>query len=121
MIKTKFIHNTKDELKYIEYDIDGEIISQGKKYFANNRIIKELYQIFKDDKEEMEYTTVFEYDKDGNVLSQKQTDKKGEITNFKKYEYLAFDENKNWTKRLIYNSEAGEEPINIVIREYEYY
>jgi len=121
MIKTKFIHNSKDELEYIEYDVKGERISQGKSYFANNRIIKAQYQRFEDDKEEKEYTTVFEYDKDGNVLSEKQTDKKGEITYFKKYEYLAFDENKNWTKKLIYDSEAGEEPINIVIREYEYY
>lgn len=35
--------------------------------------------------------------------------------------YLAFDENKNWTKRLNYDSEEDEEPGNIVIRDYEYY
>ena len=43
------------------------------------------------------------------------------ITYFLKYEYLSFDENKNWTKRLDYDSEEGKEPENIVIREYEYY
>lgn len=29
--------------------------------------------------------------------------------------------NNNWTKRLGYDSEEGEEPENIFIREYEYY
>ena len=88
---------------------------------VNNRVIKQQYQTFEDNKEKEEYTVVFEYDKDENLVSQKQTDKKGEITYFLKFEYLAFDENKNWTKRLNYDSEEGEEPENIVIRAYEYY
>lgn len=119
--KTKIIHNSKDELEFIAYDKDGEKTIQGKSYFANNRIIKQQYQTFEDNKVKEEYAVVFEYDKDGNLVSQKQTDKKGEITYFLKFEYLAFDENKNWTKRLNYDSEEGEEPENIVTREYEYY
>ena len=79
------------------------------------------YQTFEENKVKEEYTVVFEYDKDGNLVSQKRTDKKGEIAYFFKFEYLAFDENKNWTKRLDYDSEEREEPKKIVIREYEYY
>lgn len=119
--KTKIIHNSKDELEFIAYNEEGEKTTQGKSYFANNRIIKQQYQTFEDNKVKEEYTVVFEYDKDGNLVSQKQTDTKGEITYFLKFEYLAFDENKNWTKRLDYDSEEGAEPENIVIREYEYY
>lgn len=119
--KTKIIHNSKDDLEFISYNEDGEKITQGKSYFANNRVIKQQYQTFEDNKVKEEFTVVFEYDKDGNLTSQKQTDKKGEITYFLKFEYLDFDENKNWTKRLNYNSEEGAEPTIIVIREYEYY
>jgi len=119
--KTKIIHNSKDELEFIVYNKDGEKITQEKSYFANNRFIKHQYQTFEDNKAKEEYTVVFEYDKDGNLVSEKQTDIKGEITYFLKFEYLAFDENKNWTKRLNYDSKKGEEPENIVIREYEYY
>lgn len=119
--KTKIIHNSKDELEFIEYNKDGEKFTKGKMYFTNNRVIKQQYQTFEDNEVKEEYIVVFEYDKDGNLVSQKQTDKKGGITYFLKFEYLAFDENKNWTKRLNYDSEESEEPENIVIREYEYY
>lgn len=119
--KTKIIHKSKGELEYIGYDKDGEKTTQGKSNFANNRIIKQQYQKFEDNNVKEEYTIVYEYDKDRNLVSQIQTDKKGEITYSLKIEYLAFDENKNWTKRLIYDSEKGEEPENIVTREYEYY
>jgi hypothetical protein len=119
--KRKIIHNSKDELESIFYNEDGEITAQGKTYYANDRVIKLQYQTFEDNEVKEEYTVVFEYDKDGNMASQKQMDKKGEITHFLKFKYLAFDENKNWTKRLDYDSEEGEEPKNIVIREYKYY
>jgi len=119
--KTEIIHNSKDELEFIQYDKDGEKTKQGKLYFANNRAIKQQYQIFEDNKVKEEFSLVFEYDKDGNLVSQKVIDKNGEIDYFLKFEYLAFDENKNWTKRLIYDSEKGKEPKNIEIREYEYY
>lgn len=119
--KIKIIRNSKDELEFIAYDEDGEKSTQGKSYFDNNRVIRQEYQTFEDNKVKEEYTVVFEYDKNGNLISQKQTDKKGEITYYLKFKYLAFDENKNWTKRLDYDSEEGEEPEKIVIREYEYY
>ena len=152
IVKGKIIHNSKDEIEeFIDYNKDGEKTRQGKKYFANNRVIKEQWQtfednkvkeeytivfeydknnrvikkqgqVFKDNNKVGEYTCVFEYDKDGNLLSEKSTDKQGVIY-FEKYEYLAFDENKNWTKRLYsfsYDKEATEHEY-IQIREYEYY
>ena len=119
--KTKVIHNSKDELELIAFNEDGEKTSQEKLYFANNRVIKQEYQTFEDDKVKEEYSVVFEYDKNGHLISQKQTDRKGEITYFLKFKYIDFDEKNNWTKRLEYDSEEGEKPENIVIREYEYY
>lgn len=119
--QSKIIHNSKDELEVIEYNKDGEKILKGKIYITNNRVIKHQYHTFEDNEVKEEYIIVFEYDKDGNKVSEKQTDKKGVITYFSKFEYLAFDENKNWTKRLNYDSEESEEPKNIEIREYKYY
>jgi hypothetical protein len=119
--KTKITHNSSDVLEFDVFNKEGEKISQGKSLFKNNRIYNQEYQIFEDGKIENEYKVEFEYDKDWNLISQKQTNKKGEITYFIKSKYLAFDKNHNWTKRLDYDSANEEEPKTIVIREYEYY
>ncbi len=119
--KTIITHDSNNELKFVAYNEDGEKTSQGKSFFENNRVIRQEYQTFENDKIENEYTVTFEYDKDWNLISQKQTNKKGKLTYFRKYEYLSFDKNDNWTKRLVYDSEQGEEPDEIVIRKYEYY
>lgn len=118
---TEIISNSKDESELIEYDKDGKKTIQAKSYFENNRLIKQQCLVFKDNKVTKEYTVVFEYDKDGNTLSQKAIDKNGKILSFFRFEYLAFDEHKNWTKRLVYDSEKSKEPKTIDIREYEYY
>jgi hypothetical protein len=55
------------------------------------------------------------------LASVKEIDKNGKILHFSRFEYLAFDEHKNWTKRLVYDSENSKEPKYVVIREYEYY
>ena len=119
--KTTIIHNFNDELDFTVFDSDGEKTSQGKSFFKNNRISKQEYQTFEDNKIKNEYSIVFEYDKEGNLISQKQIDKKGETTYFFRYKYISFDDNNNWTKRLDYNSQEGEAPNKITIREYEYY
>jgi len=119
--KTEIISNSKDESELIEYDKDGEKIAHVTIYFANNRVIKKQYQTFEDNKVKKEYVNVWEYDKDGNLASVKEIDKNGKILHFSRFEYLAFDELKNWTKRLVYDSENSKEPKYVVIREYEYY
>ncbi len=119
--KIKNIHNSKDEFEFIVFNKDGEKTTQGKYYFVNNRCVKKEVQTFEEDKVKEEYSVVAEYDKKGHQISEKHTDKKGEITYFMKFKYIDFDKNNNWTKRFGYGSEEGEEPENIFIREYEYY
>lgn len=119
--KSKITYNSSNELEFVVYDKNGEKTSQGKSLFKNNRIYSQEYQTFEDGKIENEYKTTFEYDKNENLISQKQTNKKGEISFFTKFKYLSFDNNNNWTKRLDYDPENEEEPKTIVIREYEYY
>ena len=112
------IHHSKVEVEYIAYNKDGNVTSQGRTYITyNNDITCKTVKISKPE----ELTFVQEFNKDGNPISQKQIDKNGKTVNFQKYVYLAFDKHKNWTKRLSYEPETGEEPVNIAIREYEYY
>ncbi len=120
--KTKIIRNSKDEKEFIQYDKDGIKTTQGKSHFAKNRVIKQQYQNFEDSKIKEEFTVVFEYDKDGNLISQKKTDKNGAISYSFTFKYLAFDEKNNWIKRHDYDSEKEtEKPDKIVIRKFEYY
>jgi hypothetical protein len=117
--KTKITYISKNDLEFISYNVEGKITTEGKSNFEKNKVINQTYKIYEDDKITNEYTVIFEYNQDGNLISQRQTDKKGEIF-FKKFEYLSFDKNKNWLKRLDYKSDKSE-PENIVIREIEYY
>jgi hypothetical protein len=66
--------------------------------------------------------TDFIYDKNGNLIRQKNTNDKNEIESDIKYEYLEFDKYNNWTKRLEYNTQNDSStPDKITIRTYEYY
>lgn len=116
--KSKFFRNSNDEQEFIQYDKDGVKTAQGKLYIENNLVIRQQIQIFEEKKVKEEYSDVFEYDKDGNTIGQKKSDINGEIIGNINYKYLAFDEKKNWTKRLYYVDGV---PTSIVIREYEYY
>lgn len=118
--KTNIIHHSKDEIESIMFDKDGKKLFQGRSYYSKHKFIKQTITSFLNNKVE-EITIVQAYDKDGNMISQKETDQNGKIIHFRKYEYLAFDKQKNWTKRLNYDTIVGEEPVHLVIREYEYY
>ncbi len=118
--KTKYISNSKDEREYISYNKDGEIMAKGKLYYANNRIIKEIYQPLRDNEVVEEYTTIREYDQTGKIINRKTVDSKGKIHDNSKMEYFDFDEHNNWTKALLNYLDEDEEPI-VVLREYQYY
>ncbi|MDN5291784.1 MAG: hypothetical protein PWQ06_2023 [Anaerophaga sp.] len=113
-------HISKKELKFVGYNKDGEKVSEGISIFGNNRIEKIKHKEFEDGKVSGEFTTTFEYDQDGNLIVQKEVNKSGEILQHYRYEYLSFDTNNNWTKRLEYSSDS-DKPDRITIREYEYY
>lgn len=119
--KIKIEHIITNELAFKSFDEDGKKTIQGKTFFKNNKVIKQVYNTFDDLKVDDEITVIFEYNKNGQLTSRKVTNKKGEIKFYKKFEYLEIDDKGNWVKRLDYDYEDDEEPENIVIREYEYY
>lgn len=109
-----------DEIAFTAYTSSGIKMMEGVTFFANNRFSSQKYKVFDGDRVADEFTVVFEYNADGNLISKKQTNSQGTVITFK-YEYLAFDAHKNWTKRLDYESGKGEKPVKTVTREYEYF
>jgi hypothetical protein len=117
-LQSKTIVNN-NEFDFESFDSNGEKTSYGNTIRKNGKIIKIVQTMIKNGVEDDTYTTLFEYDKDENIISQKRTNKKGEIDFQMKFEYLEFDEKKNWVKRLMYQDD--DKPENIAIREIEYY
>lgn len=116
--RTTILHISKNEIDSESFDVDGKKLAHAKTIQENGKAMKTIYTATRNSEDET-YTTLFEYNKDGNLISQKSTNKKGEIVFYLKFEYLEFDKKKNWTKKLTY--EDDDEPINIAIREIEYY
>ncbi len=116
--KIEYISDTKQGFKVV--DPRGNVTTDGKSLTKNNRIVKQKYKMF-EGQQDREFLASFEYNEDGNMTSRKLVDANGELSYSYYYEYVDFDYFKNWTKRIDYDSEKKEEPINIVTREYSYY
>jgi hypothetical protein len=117
----KIIHHSNVEQEFITYNESGEKESRGKVFLKNGKVIKQESQILEKKNVKKEHTIAYKYDKNGNLICKKGLNKNAEIQYFFKFNYLAFDNYNNWTKRLDYSSEEGEKPNKIVIREYEYH
>tara|TARA_R110001592_G_scaffold319955_1_gene597786 strand:- start:1254 stop:1937 length:684 start_codon:yes stop_codon:yes gene_type:complete len=114
---TKIIFINNNETESVSYDNKGNKESSGKIFRENGKNIKSTYTLEGGDK----IITSWEYDKNGNDISLKTVNQKGEILYYEKYEYLKFDEKNNWTRKLIYKDSDNDNPKNIVIREIKYY
>ena len=117
--KTIIKYISKNEIDFESFNSSGEKTGHGKYIREGGKIMKQIYTFTQYSDEVETYTISFEYDKKGNPIYQKQTNKKGEIVSYVKFEYLDFDEKNNWIKRLMY--EDDDNPKNIAIREIEYY
>lgn len=117
--KTVIKHISKNERDFETFNLDGKRTTYGKTIIKNGKVTKTIYTSTQNSNENETHTTLFEYDKHGNLISQKQINKKGEINSYLRFEYLELDTKKNWTKRLMYKDD--DEPENIAIREIEYY
>jgi hypothetical protein len=120
-IQLKRVSDRKQE--FVVINNKGKKTSEGKMLSKNDRIIKQKYKTFEEDVfgGEKEYLVSFEYDENGNMVSRQLQDSKGAVDYFYRYEYVDFDDNNNWTKRLDFKSQESKKPENVVIREYIYY
>ncbi|WP_298512926.1 hypothetical protein [uncultured Kordia sp.] len=116
--KCKYLSDSKVE--YILYDEDGKEVGSGKTFLENGRISRRDYKEFSDGKTIFEIRMKFKHNEDGLVSALEQTDEDGNVENYR-YEYLEFDDQNNWTKRLNYNVDDSKMPERLVIRNYDYY
>ena len=103
--------------KQVNFEVwEGEKLHfEGASYFdSKERIVSQVRAV--DDREVINH---FVYDK-GLMVKSFQEELTGEITGTQLYEYTEFDEEGNWTKRLIYPTEDRIVPEVITIRTYHY-
>jgi len=95
---------------------EGETLYfEGASYFdSRGRIVRQVRVV--DNREVMNH---FVYDK-GLMVKSFQEELSGEVSGTQLYEYTEFDEEGNWTKRLIYPTEDRIVPEVINIRTYKY-
>jgi hypothetical protein len=115
--RTEISYISKSESSYISYNDGGEKTASGKNYIDNNgRNIKFIYEA-----EEDKFTITSEYNSDGLLIKQIQRNENDELISFDRFEYLEFDNNGNWIKKLGYTDEEADAPELFIVREIEYY
>ena len=95
---------------------EGETLHfEGASFFdSRERLVRQVRVV-----ENREVMNHFVYDK-GLMVKSFQEELSGEVSGTQLYEYTEFDEEGNWTKRLIYPSEDRIVPELINIRTYQY-
>lgn len=118
--QTKIISSTKDNLQTETYDYKtGDLLSRSKTVY-DNHLVKKQYSETVSQGHKSEY--IYKRDDEGNEIEISMIiefgDQKMERKSFVKY--LDFDEYGNWTKRIDYNRENGNECL-LTIRRIKYY
>lgn len=118
--QTKIISSSKDNLETETYDYkSGDLISKSKTEYENH-LVKKQYSEFVSQRHKSEY--IYKRDDEGNEIEISMIvefgDQKMENKSFVKY--MDFDEYGNWTKRIDYNKELGNECL-VTVRRIKYY
>jgi len=116
---TKFKYISKNEIELIRFHENGDKLNHEVKYFENKRHSKTLGTDYLFGADSIKYTIYLIYDDSGNITQRKivYTDEE-KLYN---YEYIEFDDKKNWIKRLTFIPKNGKEPAEIAIRKIEYF
>ena len=118
--QTKIILSTKDILETETHDHkSGDLISKSRTEYGNH-LVKKQYSEFVSQGHKSEY--IYKRDNEGNEIEISMivefSDQKMESKSYVKY--VDFDEYGNWTKRIDYNRENGNECL-LTIRRIKYY
>lgn len=119
--KTVYKHISDSEIELTSYNENGEITSKGKSYLKDDKFSTGTYTVYDNKNVENEIKSKYEYDINGNITIRESINSKGAGSFYEKYEYLEFDKQNNWTKKLVYKSKTSKKPENIIIREINYY
>jgi len=114
---TKFNRISEEELRFKGYNTKGERVNKGKSIFEDNLIVKQEFE----DNYGNELKTHFKYNRNGELTEQKQVDAEGEIIFHALFEIIEYDKKKNWIKALQFDMDNEDEPVFIIVREFDYY
>ena len=87
----------------------------------NGLVVKQEVDFYDGEELMDHFVSTYEHDDKGNVLVQTQADQDGENAFYYRFEYIEFDQQNNWTKKLQYDSKDAKEPVGLVIRTYQYF
>ena len=117
----KYLELTPEKVRWESYDSEGNVYNKGTSYFENGQMVKQEFTAYTSPTSARILTTVFSYDEDGQLILQKQEDSTGEFRSVSRFEYVEYDDQGNWTKRLNYDSETSTMPAAVTIRTITYY
>ncbi len=116
-----YLSETKIEFtSYASYKDELVEVAVGTLYLKNGKRIRRDFKTLHDGEVEYEVSMKFLYTKNGMTSGIEKTYPDGNSVTVK-LQYLEFDDQNNWTKRLDYSSKEDTIPKKIVIRTYEYY
>lgn len=115
--RTTINYLSKSEIEFEAFDKEGKKVRNGKTILENGKIKEQTLIFYEDSKVRDELTILFGYDKDGNMSTMKRLSKDRD-TYVTLFEYLEFDKQGNWTKRIGYENGNLKD---IYIRDIEYY
>ncbi|MEM6718138.1 MAG: hypothetical protein AAF611_02380 [Bacteroidota bacterium] len=118
--KTSYTYLSDTKVEFVSYDENGEEIAMGKTYLKDGKIVRREFKTLYNGRIEYELRVKFMYDANGRSTAIEQSYGEGE-SKTTKFEYLEFDKQNNWTKRLDFVDDNTETPEKIVTRTYEYY
>jgi len=116
---TEYTYITKNKVTFETFDADDRFLNAGEIIRKNGKIISQSVASMSFGFKGKAQISLYEYDKNDYLILIKETNDKGEIKTYLRYENLEFDAKGNWTKRLVFTEEK--EPEHIEIREIEYF
>ena len=117
---TTFKKISDEEMEFERTISTGEIVTRGKNYIQNNRIVKSVFTMYSNSQESEVITMTNTYNEKGDIQSRTQSNKSGEsLTTY--FKYTGFDQEGNWTTCITYGKEGEAVPYNYLSREYTYH
>lgn len=119
----KYTNISDTKIEFISYELYKEEfieIAKGTAYLENGKAIRSDFKTLYEGEVDYEVQKKFFYDENELVNRIVKSFPIGD-DEIEKFEYIEFDDQNNWTKRLYYEDEESKTPKNIVIRSYEYY
>ncbi len=117
--RTKIHYLSKNEKVIEEFDAGNNKIRYSKFSLKSGKTVKIVETTFKDGRKNEVYTIFRDYDRKGNLISERVNTEEGKTIREYRFEHLEFDHKGNWVKMIVFANKVN--PESILIRDIEYY